>query len=43
MDWNSIIAKIFELVLFPLIIAAGSYLIVLINVKKKEIQAKTDN
>ena len=43
MDWNSIIAKIFELVLFPLIIAAGSYLIVLINVKKKELQAKTDN
>lgn len=43
MDWMTILKNIFELVIFPLILAGGIYLIYLASVKIKEIKQKTDN
>ena len=43
MDWMTILKNIFELVIFPLILAGGIYLIYLASVKITEIKQKTDN
>ena len=43
MNWMEIVQQIFELVLFPLIIIGGTYLIHLANIKINEMKERTDN
>ena len=43
MNWTEIVKQIFELVLYPLILIGGTYLIYLANVKIKEMKERTDN
>lgn len=43
MDWANVVKQIFELVVFPLLGIGTTYLIVLINIKIKELKKKSDN
>ena len=43
MDWMSILEQIFELVIYPVLSAAGIYLTYLASVKIKELKQKTNN
>ena len=43
MDWNNIIAQLFEIVLFPLLGIFAIYVINLVKVKIAEVKAKTKN
>lgn len=43
LDWLEILNKIFEIAIIPLLGAATLYLIALIEAKKNELKAKTDN
>ena len=41
MDWELVLEKLFELIVFPVISIAGIYLIYLISVKIKELKQRT--
>ena len=43
MDWMQIIYQIFEIVIFPLLIAGTAFLVYFINCKTQEIKQKTTN
>lgn len=43
MDWTAVLKQVFELVVYPVITAAGIYLTYLISVKIKELKQKADN
>lgn len=43
MDWTNVVKQIFELVVFPLLGIGTAYLIVLINIKIKELKKQSDN
>lgn len=43
MDWMSILEQVFELVIYPVLSAAGIYLTYLASVKIKELKQKTNN
>lgn len=43
MDWANVVKQIFELVVFPLLGIGTAYLIVLINIKIKELKKQSDN
>lgn len=42
-DWLEILAKVFEVAVFPIVGAAAIYLVTLINAKKQELVAKAKN
>lgn len=43
MDWTSVLAQVFELVIYPVLTIGGIYLTYLISVKIKELKQKTNN
>jgi hypothetical protein len=43
MDWLEILGKVFELLVFPALIAASGYLVSWIHAKKEELKLKTKN
>ena len=43
MDWTTMLAQLFELVLFPMILGLGSYLIILLRKKSQEISNSMDD
>lgn len=43
MDWANVVKQIFELVVFPLLGIGTTYLIVLINIKIKELKKQSDS
>jgi hypothetical protein len=43
MDWMSVLAQVFELVVYPVLGIAGVYLTYLISVKIKELKQKTND
>lgn len=43
LDWLEILAKVFEVAVFPIIGATAVYLVTLINAKKQELVAKAKN
>lgn len=43
MDWTEVLRVVFEVIVFPVLSAAGIYFITWINAKKKELQKKTEN
>ncbi len=43
MDWLSILGQVFELLIFPALIAAAGYFVSWIHAKKEELKAKTKN
>lgn len=42
-DWLELLAKLFEIAIFPLLAAATMYLVALIKAKKQELLSKTKN
>lgn len=43
MDWLNILGQIFEILVFPVLIAAAGYFVSWLSVKKNELKAKTKN
>ena len=43
LDWLNIVAKIFEVAIFPILAAATLYVVSLIKIKKQELLEKTKN
>jgi hypothetical protein len=43
MDWLEILGQVFELLIFPALIAASGYLVSWIHAKKEELKLKTKN
>lgn len=43
MDWLSILGQVFEILIFPALIAAAGYFVSWVHAKKEELKAKTKN
>lgn len=43
MNWTEIVSNLYELVLFPLIILGGTYLVLFLSTKISEVKIKTNN
>jgi hypothetical protein len=43
MDWLNILGQVFEILVFPALIAAAGYFVTWIHAKKEELKAKTKN